>query len=1061
MKTRSLRRAGYAVVAVALAAAGLLGLPATAFAGLPGASSLLTRAPWLTDATATSVQVNWATTTQNTGVVEYGAPGNCTANSVTASGQGTAINVNGVTEYLNEVAVTGLTANTTYCYRITTGGANPVDLLGTNASPQFTTLQSATGSQPLTFDVFGDWGDTTNSGNNNGSVNGNQAGVDAGIASSNAQFAISTGDIAYPAGSEANYGDLNQTGQPDVSGVFAPSYWAVPGQGIPLYPVNGNHGLNPTFLEEWPEPATAKASGGVYSMVSYPSIDGTNPASLPTGYYAFSAGGVRFYMLDASWNNSNVGTATGGSCGTTISCKIYQVDHDAHWTVPSAEYTWLSQDLAAHPGGLKFAFFHFPLYSDDSAESSDTFLDNTPGSSGSLEQLLHDNGVQLVFNGHAHDYQRNIATPGGVTSYVTGGGGGSASAVGLNQCSTTDAYAVGWNYSSGKGTSCGAAQVPASDSQVYHFLKVTVNGTTVTVTPTDATGHTFDPMTYNFASDTTPPSAPGSLTANQAGSGAVTLDWTAATDNIGVSAYDIYRNGTYLATVGPDVTSYTDSTATSGTGYTYVADARDLAGNTTGASVNVNGGAVVFSDGFESGDMSQWTSVTGNIKAQSSLVHSGTYAAQETSTGSGTYARKTLPGTYTNLWAQAWVYVVSHSTSAAFFSFRTSSGASIVYVYVNASGDLSLRNDAGGVTTYSTTAMPIGSWHLVTLHALVNGTSSSVDVSLDGTQVPDLTLTGQNLGTSPIAMLQLGDNVTGRTYDIALDDVSISQTNPQGDTTPPTAPGAPTVTSLTSSSVGLSWTPSTDNVGVTSYHILRNGTDIASVAGTTTSYTDNTVSPGTTYTYAVTAYDAAGNSTTGNSTQVTTPSGGSSLFSDGFESGDLSQWTSVSGLTVQSALAHTGTYAARETSTGSATYARESLGGSYTELWGQAWVDLVSNSTTAGLFGFRTSSGGSIIRVYVSSSGMLSLRNDVGGVSATSTTALPSGGWHLVTLHALINGTSSSVDVSLDGTQVPGLTLTGQNLGTSPIAMFQLGDNVTGHTYDAALDDVTVSQTSL
>ncbi len=772
MTRRSLRRAGYVLTAGALAAAGLLALPSAALAGLPGASALLTRAPYLTDVTTSSVQVNWATTTQNTGVVEYGTPGNCTAQSVTASSAGNSMSVNGVTEYQNSVTVTGLLANTAYCYRITTGGPSPVDLLGSNASPQFSTVQAEAGTQPFTFDVFGDWGDTTNGGVNNGSVNANQAGVDAQIAASGAQFAISTGDIAYTGGSVTNYGDLNQTGA-NISAVFGPSYWAAPGQGLPMFPVTGNHGLNSTFLSTWPEPATATASNGVYQMVSYPSIDGSKVASYPTGYYAFTSGGVRFYMLDASWANGNVGTATGGACGSN--CAIYQVDHDAHWTASSAEYTWLAQDLAAHPGGLKFAFFHFPLYPDDTAEPSNAYLDNLPGSSGSLEQLLHDNGVQLVFNGHAHDYQRNIATPGGVTSYVTGGGGGSASAVGLNQCSTTDAYAAGWFYSGNRGTSCGAAPAPTSDSQVYHFLKVLVNGATVTVTPTGANGSTFDVHTYNFVSDTSPPTAPGSLSASQAGSGAVTLTWTAATDSIGVSAYDIYRNGTYLATVGPGVTSYTDSTATSGTPYTYVVAARDLAGNTTDASVGVNGGAVLFSDGFESGDLSQWTSVNG-LMVQSSLAHTGTSAARETSTGTATYARKSLGGSYPELWAQAWVYVASHSTSGAFFSFRTGGGSSIVYVYVNASGKLALRNDAGSVTTASTTTMPVGGWHLVTLHALVNGTSSRLDVSLDGTGVPDLTLAGQDLGTSPIAMLQLGDNVTGRTYDIALDDVTVSQT---------------------------------------------------------------------------------------------------------------------------------------------------------------------------------------------------------------------------------------------------------------------------------------------
>jgi hypothetical protein len=360
-----------------------------------------------------------------------------------------------------------------------------------------------------------------------------------------------------------------------------------------------------------------------------------------------------------------------------------------------------------------------------------------------------------------------------VTSYVTGGGGGSAQAV--IRCSTTDAYAVGWNYISGKGSACGAAAKPTSDSQIYHFLKVTVNGTTVTVTPTDSQGHTFDPMTYNFAADTTPPSAPGSLTASQNGSDAVTLTWSEATDNIGVSAYDIYRNGTYLATVAPGVTSYTDSTATSGTGYTYLVNARDLAGNTTGASVNVNGGPVLFSDGFESGNLSMWTTVDG-LTVQPALAHTGTYATRETSTGAVSYADKTLPGGYTELRAQAWVYVVSRSTPADLFGFRAAT--SIANVYVSPTGKLAVRNNVGGVSTVSTTVMPTGGWHLVTLHALVNGASSSLDVSLDGTPVPGLALAGQNLGTSPITAFQLGDSTAGRSYDIAFDDVGVSKAGP-------------------------------------------------------------------------------------------------------------------------------------------------------------------------------------------------------------------------------------------------------------------------------------------
>ena len=59
------------------------------------------------------------------------------------------------------------------------------------------------------------------------------------------------------------------------------------------------------------------------------------------------------------------------------------------------------------------------------------------------------------------------------------------------------------------------------------------------------------------------------------------------------------------------------------------------------------------------------------------------------------------------------------------------------------------------------------------LHALVNGADSAVDVSVDGNDV-GLNLTGQNLGSNPIAKLQLGETSTGRTYDIAFDDIAVS-----------------------------------------------------------------------------------------------------------------------------------------------------------------------------------------------------------------------------------------------------------------------------------------------
>ena len=281
--------------------------------------------------------------------------------------------------------------------------------------------------------------------------------------------------------------------------------------------------------------------------------------------------------------------------------------------------------------------------------------------------------------------------------------------------------------------------------------------------------------------------------------------------------------------------------------------------------------------------------------------------------------------------------------------------------------------------------------------------------------------------------------------------------------TPPTAPGTPAATSVTSSQAWISWAQATDNVGITRYDVLRNGQVIASVSGA--SYIDNSVSAGTTYTYQVVAYNAAGQSTTSGTLTVRTPQPGT-LFSDGFETGDLSQWTTVNGLSVESNNAHAGTHGAEAlspdpiTGTSRPTYATESLPGAYTELWAQAWVYVTNRTTSAQLIGFQRGTGTPILVLSISQTGKLSLRNSPGAQTLTSATVMPAGGWHQVVLHALVNGTSSSFDVSLDGTQVPDLSLTGQNLGTNPITTLQLGDTG-GGTYDIDLDDVAVAQSPL
>ncbi|MFE8603594.1 lamin tail domain-containing protein [Archangium violaceum] len=95
------------------------------------------------------------------------------------------------------------------------------------------------------------------------------------------------------------------------------------------------------------------------------------------------------------------------------------------------------------------------------------------------------------------------------------------------------------------------------------------------------------------------------------------------------------------------------------------------------------------------------------------------------------------------------------------------------------------------------------------------------------------------------------------------------------DTTPPTAPSGLSASAVSSSQVNLSWTASTDNVGVASYNVYRSTdnasfSSVASVSGTSHSDTGRTAS--TTYYYRVTADDAANNeSAVSNTASATTP----------------------------------------------------------------------------------------------------------------------------------------------------------------------------------------------
>jgi glucose/arabinose dehydrogenase/PKD repeat protein/fibronectin type 3 domain-containing protein len=158
----------------------------------------------------------------------------------------------------------------------------------------------------------------------------------------------------------------------------------------------------------------------------------------------------------------------------------------------------------------------------------------------------------------------------------------------------------------------------------------------------------------------------------------------------------------------------------------------------------------------------------------------------------------------------------------------------------------------------------------------LNWTASTDDVGVagykvfrDGTQVADITATSYS-------DTELDDGTaysyTVRAYDAAGNTSAASNTATATtlDATPPSVPADLAAQAVSSTQVNLSWSASSDNVGVTGYKVFRDDTLVATPTGTT--YQDTGRSAGTTYSYTVLGRDAAGNeSAQSPSVTATTP----------------------------------------------------------------------------------------------------------------------------------------------------------------------------------------------
>jgi chitodextrinase len=297
------------------------------------------------------------------------------------------------------------------------------------------------------------------------------------------------------------------------------------------------------------------------------------------------------------------------------------------------------------------------------------------------------------------------------------------------------------------------------------------------------------PVGASAGADSTPPSAPGTLTANATSSTQISLTWGAATDDVGVTGYRVERCAgagcaSFAQIATPTGTSFGDTGLTASTSYSYRVRAVDAAGiwafsnigsATTQATTVIPGlvAAYSFDEGAGTTVLDRAGTNTGTIQGTVAWTTQGKNGGALTF--NGTDNRVSIPASpslnATNgLTLEAWVYptatqsgwraVVQKETDAWFLHASHDGGA--------------LRPAAGG--TYggngdlvgSTSAIPLNTW----THLAQTYDGSTLQLYVNGVVVASKARTGA-LQTTTSPMWIGGNNPYGEYFTGRIDDVRV------------------------------------------------------------------------------------------------------------------------------------------------------------------------------------------------------------------------------------------------------------------------------------------------
>ncbi|HEU4349298.1 MAG TPA: metallophosphoesterase, partial [Actinoplanes sp.] len=539
-------------------------------------------------------------------------------------------------------------------------------------------------------------------------------------------------------------------------------------------------------------------------------------------YYSYDANGWHFIAIDSTSN--------------------YGKQH----APGTAQYDWLAGDLAANRSPCTVVFWHHPLYTVGSEDPSPRMQP--------MWDLMASYKVTLQLSGHDHQYQRwtpmgagGVPASDGITEVVAGTGGHSVQPV----------------------TNPDEPRVLKSNKS-YGALKMELFGNRADVryfatNPTTGTTQVDQNTVTCKGADGLVPSTPGGLAATEDTPGTVHLSWTAATDNFGVTGYRVYRDGSPVADLPAGTTSWADTTAAPAHEYAYTVDAVDAAGNRSTKSAPVS----ILTAGADSTPPSTptgltalpaadavtltWTASTDNVGVTGyEVLRDGSPLATAATTS---FTDTTVPANEPHSWTVR--------------ALDAAGNASAESTAVSATRDTEAPSAPEGLHTTAVTAGSVGlAWTAATDNLGV----AYYHVYRDGLQiatVPDTSTsyTDETVGsafathTYHVVAADLAGNVSAPSTSVEVSTV---------DASPPTTPGDLVTTATGPNRVVVSWSPSSDDTGVTEYAVYRGPALLATTAGTTV--TDTGVLSETAYSYTVVARDAAGNSSgAAGPSVVTTP----------------------------------------------------------------------------------------------------------------------------------------------------------------------------------------------